>query len=171
MTNNLVGNGGKTYSSNSKLVESARCCLLWQLILFQVVIKPSSYLIFKVYKILAYLVHGSSFGRNVHWRNFIELIIFYIKLLKYTFLSLNIHSVQNTYILTIQLGLIHQRKIFELFTIYPVYIYHEVVEYLVFHAIHDRIIKPFCSHTSFVMHKYTRFCAVVNALQPFAHHS
>lgn len=111
MTNNLVGNGGKTYSSNSKLVESARCCLLWQLILFQVVIKPSSYLIFKVYKILAYLVHGSSFGRNVHWRNFIELIIFYIKLLKYTFLSLNIHSVQNTYILTIQLGLIHQRKI------------------------------------------------------------
>lgn len=109
--------------------------------------------------------------KKCHWRNFIELIIFYIKLLKYTFLSLNIHSVQNTYILTIQLELIHQRKIFELFTIYPVYIYHEVVEYLVFHAIHDRIIKPFCSHTSFVMHKYTRFCAVVNALQPFAHHS
>lgn len=31
--------------------------------------------------------------------------------------------------------------------------------------------KTICSHTSFVIHKYTRFCAVVNALQPFAHHS
>lgn len=33
LTNNLVGNGGKTYSLNSKLVESARCCLLWQHVL------------------------------------------------------------------------------------------------------------------------------------------
>lgn len=151
MTNNLVGNGGKTYSSNSKLVESARCCLLWQLILFQVVIKPSSYLIFKVYKTHAYLVHGSSFGRNVLWRNFIELpgnhllyqiIKVYLSLLKYSFCTKYIY-------LDHSVGINSSKE--NLWIIYHlpcISKYHEVVEYHVFYAIHDRIIKPFCSHTS-----------------------
>lgn len=83
-----------------------------------IVIKPSSYWIFKVYKIHVYLVRGSSLGRNVHRRNFFELFIIYIKLLKYLSVLKYLICTKYMYILTFQLGLVHQRKIFELFTIY-----------------------------------------------------
>lgn len=120
MTNNLVGNGGKTYSSNSKLVESAGCCLLWQLILctsrshktfllldiqgLQNTCIPCTWIFVRKKCSLKELLF--------------ELFIIYIKLLKY--LSVLKYSIctKYMYILTFQLGLVHQRKIFELFTIY-----------------------------------------------------
>lgn len=120
MTNNLVGNGGKTYSSNSKLVESAGFCLLWQLVLCTSH-SHKTFLLLDIQGLQNTCISCTwifVIGRNVHRRNFFELFIIYIKLLKYLSVLKYLICTKYLYILTFQLGLVHQRKIFELFTIY-----------------------------------------------------
>lgn len=82
--------------------------------------------------------------KELHWINHLlyQIIKVYLSLLKYSFCTKYIY-------LDHSVGINSSKE--NLWIIYHlpcISKYHEVVEYHVFYAIHDRIIKPFCSHTS-----------------------